>query len=66
MRKWVFFLFAINFILILASIMTIPEAEKRLMGIDGMLQLTYQILMGFALLLLSYWVWKDGEKLETQ
>jgi len=65
MRKWVFLLFALNFLIILVSVVTIPEVEKRGLGVDGMLNLLYQVLMGFALVLLSYWVWKDGEKLET-
>lgn len=66
MRKWVFLLFVLNFLLILMSIVTIPEAEKRMLGVHGMLQLLYLALMGFALVLLSYWVWRDGEALEDQ
>jgi len=65
LRKWIFAFFIFNFILVIAVISVLPrELVKSLDGARGDLFLVHLSLMAAALILLSFWVWKDGEQIE--
>jgi len=60
MRKWVFAFFVLNFIFVTASISTTSPRVRELLG----LSLWYSLIMSLALLLLSFWAWKDEDKMK--
>lgn len=60
MRKWVVVFFVLNFVLLLIWISGLPPQTSKSLGIS----LIHSSLMAVALILLSYWVWKDEEEIE--
>ncbi len=65
MRKGVFVFLIFNFFLSFVSIRGLPrEAIRLLGGATAELFFIHSSLMAFALVFLSFWVWKDGEKIE--
>jgi|GEM_PF-7015897 len=58
MRKWVFVFFIFNFLLLVASISGLPREAFDLSLVHG-------TLMAFVLILLSFWVWRDGVEIEN-
>lgn len=60
MRKWVFVFFVSNFILLVYSISLLSREAFGMMG----LTLVHSSFMALALVLLGFWVWKDGEEIE--
>jgi hypothetical protein len=60
LRVVVFLVFLANFILALIGIASLPSALFKEIG----LVMLYLIITSLSLVLLSYWVWMDGEKLD--
>ena len=60
MRKWVVVFFILNFVLLLIWISGLPQQTFELLGTS----LIHSSLMALALILLSFWVWKDEEEIE--
>ena len=60
MRKWVFVFFVLNFVLLLIWTSGLPQQTS-----ESDIFLIHSSLMAAALILLSFWVWKDEEKIEN-
>ena len=60
MRKWIVVFFVLNFVLLLFWISGLPQQTYELLGIS----LYHSSLMALALIMLSFWVWKDEEEIE--
>jgi len=61
MRKWVVVVFVLNFVLLLFWINGLPQQTIELLDMS----LIHSSLMALALIILSFWVWKDGDKIEN-
>ncbi len=60
MRIWVFLFFILNFIILMVSMGRLSREAFELVG----LPLVHSSLMALALILLSFWVWTDGNEIE--
>jgi len=60
-RVIAFLIFLANFLFGLIAYYSIPASEIRSMGAGTALFLGQSLITSFALVLLSYWVWRDGE-----
>jgi len=63
LRLAVFIVFLLNFIGVLIGVASIPSSVGQAMSLGERLILINSVVTSFALVLLSYWVWQDGEKL---
>jgi len=63
LRLAVFIIFLLNFIGVLIGVASIPSSVGQAMSLGERLILINSVVTSFALVLLSYWVWQDGEKL---
>jgi hypothetical protein len=63
LRLIVFIIFLLNFIGVLIGVASIPSSVGQAMSLGERLLLINSVVTSFALVLLSYWVWQDGEKL---
>ena len=61
-RVFVFVIFLFNFIISIIGYMSIPSHEISNMDLGSKLLLVQSMIMSFALVLLSYFVWKDGKE----
>ena len=60
-RVIAFIIFLLNFIFGVVMYLLIPDTALRDMNSYERLLLGQSMITSFALVLLSYWVWKDGE-----
>lgn len=60
LRVVVFLVFLANFILVLIGIASLPSALSKEIGLVNV----YLIITSLSLVLLSYWVWMDGEQID--
>jgi len=60
MRIWVFLFFILNFIILMVSMGRLSREAFELVGWP----LVHSSLMALALILLSFWVWTDGNEIE--
>ena len=63
LRLIVFIIFLLNFVGVLIGYASIPSSVGQAMSLGERLILINSVVTSFALVLLSYWVWQDGEKL---
>ena len=62
LRLIVFIVFLINFVLVVVGAYSLPSSVGQNMSIGERLVLINSVITSLALVLLSYWVWQDGEK----
>ena len=62
LRLIVFIIFLINFVIIVLGAYSIPSSVGLNMSVGERLVLINSVITSLALVLLSYWVWRDGEK----
>jgi hypothetical protein len=60
-RVIVFVIFLLNFIFGIITYLSIPANVLHSMDSGERLLLIQSLITSFALVLLSYWVWRDGE-----
>lgn len=64
-RGIVCIVFVIAFFVSIARIMLLPSAVWNFVGFGQGLGIAFALLVGFCVILLSFWVWADGEELKS-
>lgn len=64
-RGIVCLVFVVAFLVSIAGIASLPSTVWNFVGFGQQLAIVFALLVGFCVVLLSYWVWKDGSELKS-